>query len=485
MARSFPGGGSDTDQVVTGLATPGPFTGAQSIFIRYYQNGAGGNGFGRLFDKVNSDGTKEMFLIPSPTSNADTFGTSEGGNFSTDNGGSFFWGWILIVYDASSAANVPIWYRNGFAKTVTVNTAPSGPGTGNTGPFTIGNRHTDGARCFDGAIAEVAVWSALLPASANLAFLAGASPLTVHPESLVLYVPLLGDSPEPDYSGKQLNGTVTGTTVVAHPGVQTIGYPRPSVSSPPPSAGATDSITPALAGAGSLSATVTPYQRITVGLSGAGSLSAVVTPLQRITVGLSGAGSLAATLTPLQRITVALAGAGSLAATVTPLQEIVAALSGAGSLSATVTPLQRITAALAGQGALVVNFNAQIAITVPITGAGALTVAVTPYQRIAPHLTGTGALTATLTPLIQITVPLAGGGSLTATLTPYQRLAVNISGAGSLAVALGQLIALHAHLAGAGALTAVLSGGSHRFGHGVISDRPATSRGTIIDRRPG
>lgn len=223
----------------------------------------------------------------------------------------------------------------------------------------------------------------------------------------------------------------------------------------------TDHITPALAGAGSLSATVTPYQRITVGLSGAGSLSANVTELHRITASLSGAGALAASLTEFVYVGPALAGRGSLAATLTPYQRFVASLSGAGSLQATLTPYQQFLASLAG--------------------AGSLTATVTPYQRITVALNGSGALTAQVTPYMRITPALAGSGALSAQLTALHQFTAALAGQGSLAAAVSALLSFTTDLSGRGALTALVTTGVSVPGGGYIIDLPATG-GDISDR---
>jgi hypothetical protein len=318
----------------------------------------------------------------------------------------------------------------------------------------------------DGIMAELGYWTnTVLPSSAWAAMAAGASPVEAQRAGLSLCWPLLGDSPEPDYSGNRNAGAVTVATIVPHPGVQTVGFPRPALWIPARAASGTDAITPSLSGGGSLSATLTPLHRFTVALTGAGGLTATVTPLHPITVPLSGAGSLAATLTSLQRLTATLAGSGALTAAVTPLQEIAVPLAGVGSLAATISRYQLLAPAL--------------------TGAGALTAAVTLYQRFTVSVAGAGQMSASLGPLLTVTVPLAGGGALTATLTPYQRLQVALTGSGSLAATLSQYANLIAALAGAGALTAVISGTSTREGYGIISDRPAGPQGVIIDRQPG
>jgi hypothetical protein len=124
-----------------------------------------------------------------------------------------------------------------------------------------------------------------------------------------------------------------------------------------------------LAGAGALSATVTPYQRLAPQLAGVGALSAAVTPYKRFTAAMVGAGSLAASMTLYQRFAASLMGTGALNATITPYQRFVASLAGAGALSVTVTEYQRLVALLGGEGALAALLTA-IPAPIPTVAAG-------------------------------------------------------------------------------------------------------------------
>ncbi len=72
-----------------------------------------------------------------------------------------------------------------------------------------------------GKIAEFAMWSshAMLINTAPFAkgLAAGACPLTVRKEEMLMYVPFFGESPEPDFHGAQRSVTIAGTTVERHP----------------------------------------------------------------------------------------------------------------------------------------------------------------------------------------------------------------------------------------------------------------------------
>lgn len=63
-----------------------------------------------------------------------------------------------------------------------------------------------------GRVCEIAVWNVSLNDAEAAALAAGVSPRRIRPESLQLYLPVLGlDSPEPDYSGNNRNFSLTGT----------------------------------------------------------------------------------------------------------------------------------------------------------------------------------------------------------------------------------------------------------------------------------
>lgn len=216
-------------------------------------------------------------------------------------------------------------------------------------------------------------------------------------------------------------------------------------------------VSPSLVGVGSLSATLTPYQRISPSFVGAGSLSATLVAYQRLSASLSGAGSLSAALVPYQRIAALLAGTGSIAVTVVPYQEISPSLAGVGSLSASLTAYQRITAALAGAGSLSAALIPYQRLLVALSGEGSLSATLAAYQRIAVALAGHGALAAELDAYQRIVASLEGNGSLSATIAAYQRITAALSGAGALAAELKLLLELAASLGGIGALEVALS----------------------------
>lgn len=111
---------------------------------------------------------------------------------------------------------------------------PAGGAFGNTGAgLYLGAEDIVGspARFLNGKLAEVGIWNVGVSPSVRKALAAGAPPPLAHPDGLKAYWPLLGDSPEPDYSGNRNSGTLTGTTVANHPGVRTIFQAPGAVSS--------------------------------------------------------------------------------------------------------------------------------------------------------------------------------------------------------------------------------------------------------------
>lgn len=64
---------------------------------------------------------------------------------------------------------------------------------------------------FSGSIAHAAIWNATLTDAEVAALGKGVNPLRIRPASLVFYAPLMGGSPEPDYTAGQRALTLTGS----------------------------------------------------------------------------------------------------------------------------------------------------------------------------------------------------------------------------------------------------------------------------------
>jgi hypothetical protein len=75
------------------------------------------------------------------------------------------WQHVALTYDTGSAANRPIFYRNGVVVTTTVQTAPAGSRSSDAAStLSIGNT-TALDRTFDGAIDDVRIYNRILSAS--------------------------------------------------------------------------------------------------------------------------------------------------------------------------------------------------------------------------------------------------------------------------------------------------------------------------------
>jgi hypothetical protein len=135
------------------------------------------------------------------------------------------WNHILVTYDYGSTANEPIVYLNGSVVGLTQENTPTGTVQTDDSPDVfIGNSTPAdfGSTALNGRMAEVAYWSRILnddEAQSVLEF----SPI-VQLGGLVMYLPMYGSqSPEPNLVGP-VNGTLTGTSLVADsPPVRTVG----------------------------------------------------------------------------------------------------------------------------------------------------------------------------------------------------------------------------------------------------------------------
>jgi len=202
LARSFTGG---TDRVVTPslnlpatisilwwCKNPGSFGiiwDFQISFLRTYHNGSGSIIFDRNFagGSVGSAATHGLTLA---------------------NLNHMAW-----THDGTSA--VPTFYGNG-TPVAGGAWSPSGAVTTTSCTFGIGNK-TDGTQSSGAShISYVALHNVVLTQAEILE----AMRYGFTPRGLIGFWPLFGvDSPEPDYSGRKLNGTVTGTSVVPGPPV--------------------------------------------------------------------------------------------------------------------------------------------------------------------------------------------------------------------------------------------------------------------------
>lgn len=394
MARSF-NGTSDVISLGTpaGLDVVGNVT--VSAWVKFaalptganiaqiYGNGYDGTNVGLYFDYFATGGVLRI----------GTFGGTGGGQVAYGITPTLAtWYHFLGLYDSAN------WVLDVNGTQVASAAVASSGGQASTARCSIGALDLTGTfgRFINGTIAEVGVWNTSLSAGARKALAAGIPPPLAAPGNLKGYWPLLGDSPVPDYSGNRFSGTLTGTTVANHPGIRTLLW-VPRSFTPDVAAAGTTTITVALAGSSSLTATATEYHRFTASLAGTSSLTATATELQRFTVSLAGTSSLTSTATELHRFTVALAGTSTLAATT--------------------TEYQRFTATLAGTSTLTAAFGGLRIVAATLAGTSALTTTVTPYQRFTTTLAGSSTLAATVVEYHRFTVAIAGTSALATTVT--------------------------------------------------------------------
>lgn len=136
--------------------------------------------------------------------------------FSTTNGAWTFnvpalasWHNIAVTFDGASTANNPTVYIDGASVTLTRTVAPVGTfGTTSNAYFVGNNAITGGTRNWDGLLQDLAFWDDVIPAAELPLLHAGFSPLQIHPEWLVEYLPLRRNTS----SVKAGAVTVTGTS---------------------------------------------------------------------------------------------------------------------------------------------------------------------------------------------------------------------------------------------------------------------------------
>lgn len=220
MARSFTSASAtDVNYGTFSVGTGQALTITAWIYVTTFENG------GRILTKQEpgfSDANAHVWMVSLintddirfrlKTGTADLAGTTtlvgSSGGVTTNT-----WHHVAATYDGSDMRL----YLDG------VEDATSASKTGNIRvngwPTTIGE-DSDGNNDYTGRLAEMTINTATLTVDELLALARGSSILSVHPENLELYSPVWGNSPEPDLSGNQRNGTVTNTTVVDHAPVQ-------------------------------------------------------------------------------------------------------------------------------------------------------------------------------------------------------------------------------------------------------------------------
>lgn len=115
-----------------------------------------------------------------------------------------------------SGGTTMVIYKDGVAQSLTTILGGSPTSVNSTARlFRIGaDEDTNG---LDGDVAEVAGWDRALSAN-EVKSIFNRNVLSVS-SGLILYSPVIGEAPEPDYGGNALSATVTGTTIADHPPV--------------------------------------------------------------------------------------------------------------------------------------------------------------------------------------------------------------------------------------------------------------------------
>jgi len=212
MARGFNTtlGVATTDRIVTNVATN---VAQRSYSIWAKWRGPGGGGIPQMFMRPWALG-----CFWKDSLNVIQFGygfSTTPGDWTVPEPSHDAWHHFLFVYDSGSVSNNPIIYIDGMSQTVTETRTPVGTADTHTEPFWIGNQDNLAA-CFDGSLAEFAVWNALLTPANARSLIDGVLPTAIG--SPLCYFPIPGDNnPEPDSSGNGYTGTVTGTLKTDHP----------------------------------------------------------------------------------------------------------------------------------------------------------------------------------------------------------------------------------------------------------------------------
>lgn len=219
-----------------------------------------------------------------------------------------------------------------------VNTQGAGALTSDSnGVLTIGNDIT-GATTFDGRIAYCRWFNAALTADELTAVMYNRP---ARPSALVFFMPLIGASPEPDWSGNGSNGTVTGAVVADGPPV------------PPPYLGDEDFLAWVVSAGSGVSGTIAvTLANFTSAISGSRTVRGTIAQtLADFTSAISGSKTIRGTIAQtLANFTSAIAGAkshvGTMAATLADLTSaITGSKSHVGTMSAT---LDAFTSAISG-----------------------------------------------------------------------------------------------------------------------------------------
>lgn len=221
MGRSFPGGVA-TDNVKFGNYASINNLSAYSVVYQLWLNTIDATSR-RTIDKIGAatpgSNLFDHVVLTGSFRVRDYLWNNTGGIWTCTPPSTGVWHTVVVTYDGSNVANVPVIEFDGVGQTVTTSTAPVGTRGSESTDLYVGNAVTVD-RCLDGKVAECAIWNRILSAAEKAALAVGNAP-SFYPSGLVFYPDLGGIySPEPNKPTVRdgTNGVVTGTTVVPAPG---------------------------------------------------------------------------------------------------------------------------------------------------------------------------------------------------------------------------------------------------------------------------
>lgn len=213
-------GSTAADSIQTGFNTLTSGNRTYSIWAWY--NASGGGGGGRFFDASNGVAGLDVWLVSNAGVNMLYIRhfSSTDGQWSIVQPSASKWHHYLMTYTGTSTT--PIVYVDGVSVTVSVSSSPVGTIDTTAQAYMIGNRLSGANRNYDGKLAQFSMWSDILTAADARALAQGASPLTIHKSTLLVYVPCYANpaTQEVDWGPNHLTQTITGTVFRGDPPVQ-------------------------------------------------------------------------------------------------------------------------------------------------------------------------------------------------------------------------------------------------------------------------
>jgi len=211
-ALQFAGGVTTDNVAVSGMTAVGTLSQMTTAGWLYIRSSGGGTG-GRVL--VRNGLAFQCFGTPDRLGYAQqTNGTN--GLWTIDTSALLNrWIHVALTYDNSSLANVPVFYVNGVAVTVTTVATPTGTlaSSANT-PIVIGNTTSTGNRAFDGYLDNLALYGRLLSAAEILSLYQGVEPSTTSLQLRYRFDEGSGTTAL-DSGPNGYNGGITGATYVA------------------------------------------------------------------------------------------------------------------------------------------------------------------------------------------------------------------------------------------------------------------------------